>query len=185
MSPASKQTSPPWEVLFPSEGDPTLATYCIIDGAACEELLPQLDQHQPDHCCLYAGELEPDVEEVAPYLVRLVAEDSFTVWLLDSIGNKPWGIFCRAPSTLRELRKHFRQFLIVKGPDGENLYFRFYDPRVLAVFLPTCEDDQVAYLFGSVTEYISGMADNSLQCFRASLDLSVIVSRHVSAYDTA
>ena len=154
MPTASKQTSPLWEVLFPSEGDPTLATYCIIDGAACEELLPMLDQHQPDHCCLYAGDLDDDVAEVAPYLIRLEADHPFTAWLLGSIGHKPWGIFCKAPSKLRELRKHFRKFLIVKGPDGENLYFRFYDPRILPAFLSTCDGGQQEEVFGSVEEFL-------------------------------
>ena len=153
MSPASKQTSPLWEVLFPSEGDPTLATYCIIDGAACEELLPQLDQHQPDHCCLYAGDLDDDVAEVAPYLIRLEADHPFTAWLLETISHKPWGIFCKAPSTLRELRKHFRKFLIVKSPEGGNLYFRYYDPRVLSIFMPTMNADELSSFFGPINEY--------------------------------
>ena len=143
------------DVLFPLDGDPNLASYAILDGAACPELLAKLEETQPDYCCLYAGELEPDVEEVAPYLVPLVADDSFTEWLLDSIGNKPWGIFCRAPSTLRELRKHFRKFLIVKGPEGNNLYFRYYDPRVLTTFIPTCDPDQLAEVFNPVVSYLA------------------------------
>jgi hypothetical protein len=154
MSTAAKQTSPLWEILFPPDGDSTLATYCIIDGAACDELLPQLDQHQPDHCCLYAGDLDDDVAEVAPYLIRLEADEPFTGWLLEAIGHKPWGIFCKAPSTLRELRKHFRKFLIVKGPNGENLYFRFYDPRILPTFLSTCDGGQQEEVFGSVEEFL-------------------------------
>lgn len=152
------------EVLFPLEGDPNLATYAIIDGAACPELLPKLDETQPDYCCLYAGELEEDVEEVAPYLILLIADDPFTTWLLENIGHKPWGIFCRAPSTLRELRKHFRQFLIVKGPEGENLYFRFYDPRVLSTFLPICDPDQVRDLFGPINAFVSGADGRNIQC---------------------
>ena len=160
---AAKQTSPLWDILFARDGDPTLATYAVLDGAACEELLPLLEEHDPDHCCLYAVDLDDDVEEVAPYLIRLEADHPFTVWLLEAIGHKPWGIFCKAPSTLRELRKHFRQFLIVKGPDGENLYFRFYDPRVLATFLPTCSTEQVEDMFGPVAAFIGGTRGPSIQ----------------------
>ncbi len=143
------------DALFPAQGDPNLATYAIIDGAACEGLLDRLDEFQPEFCCLYAGEIEADIEEVAPYLIRLEHDHPFTLWLLESMGNKPWGIFCKAPSTLRELRKHFRKFLIVKGPEGQNLYFRYYDPRVLPTFLPTCEADQKTDFFGSVDAYIT------------------------------
>ncbi len=41
----------------------------------------------------------------------------------------------------RSLRKHFRTFLMVKSPEGDRLYFRYYDPRVLRVYLPTCNAD--------------------------------------------
>lgn len=163
---AAKQTSPLWEILFARDGDPTLATYTILDGAACEDLLPMLEEHDPDHCCLYAGDLDDDVEEVAPYLVRLEADHPFTAWLLESIGHQPWGIFCKAPSTLRELRKHFRQFLIVKGPEGDSLYFRFYDPRVLSTFLPTCDSEQIEEIFSPVAVFISGSERKSIQAIR-------------------
>lgn len=150
MSTAAKQTSPLWEILFAKDGDPTLATYTILDGAACEDLLPMLEEHDPDHCCLYAGDLDDDVEEVAPYLVRLEADHPFTGWLLESIGHQPWGIFCKAPSTLRELRKHFRQFLIVKGPQGQLLYFRYFDPRVLASFSAVGSPANVSRVIGPI-----------------------------------
>ncbi|RYD38876.1 MAG: DUF4123 domain-containing protein, partial [Verrucomicrobiaceae bacterium] len=143
------------DALFPADGDPNLATYAIIDGAACEGLLDRLDEFQPEFCCLYAGELEEDVEEVAPYLIRLEHDHPYTLWLLENIKSKPWGIFCKAPSTLREMRKHFRKFLIVKGPEGKNLYFRYYDPRVLPTFLPTCEQGQRAEFFGPVNSYLT------------------------------
>ena len=164
-APNRKQTSPLWEILFPAEGNPTLATYAILDGAACEDLLPMLETHTPGHCCLYAGDLDDDVEEVAPYLVHLEADHPFTAWLLESIGHKPWGIFCKAPSTLRELRKHFRQFLIVKGPEGQNLYFRYYDPRVLSTFLPTCQPAETEVIFGPVRSYFCVNADAAMREF--------------------
>ncbi|MEI6605095.1 MAG: DUF4123 domain-containing protein [Verrucomicrobiota bacterium] len=180
---AAKQTSPLWDILFPMDGDPSLATYTILDGAACDDLLPMLEQHAPDHCCLYAGDLDDDVAEVAPYLVRLEADHPFTAWLLEAMGHKPWGIFSKAPSTLRELRKHFRQFLIVKSPENQNLYFRFYDPRVFSTFLPTCDPDQVADLFGSVDAFISGADNKSIQRLRhadGKLQLSTVHEPAVS-----
>ncbi|WAC21840.1 DUF4123 domain-containing protein [Luteolibacter sp. SL250] len=142
------------DALFPTEGDPNLATYTIIDGAACEGLLDRLDEFKPEYCCLYAGELEEDIEEVAPYLIQLEHDHPFTLWLLENIKAKPWGIFCKAPSTLREMRKHFRKFLIVKGPEGNNLYFRFYDPRVLPTFIKSCEGEQKSQFYGPVECYL-------------------------------
>jgi len=39
---------------------------------------------------------------------------------------------------------------------GENkkVLFRFYDPRVLRVFLPTCTSKEVLEFFGPITRYV-------------------------------
>ena len=101
--------------LFADDGE---NVYAIVDGAACEELLPHLYEHEPEYCCLYAGELEPDVEACAPHLVTLSIDHPFTKWLLSELPGKPWGIFVRSTATLRQLRKHFRGFLMVKNEAG-------------------------------------------------------------------
>ena len=57
-------------------------------------------------------------------------------------------MFVVADTEMRILRQHLRNLLTVVGPDGSALFFRYYDPRVLAPFLPTCEDDQLDEVFG-------------------------------------
>ena len=52
------------------------------------------------------------------------------------------------------LRDHFRRLVMVRGPEGQRLLFRFYDPRVLRVFAPNCDADQVKELFGPVARYM-------------------------------
>lgn len=138
------------DTLFPEDGEPT---YAVLDGASCEELIDHLIEFEPEHCCLYAGELEPDMEEVAPYLVLLERDHPFTEWLLTNILGKPWGIFAHSPADFRAMRKHFRTFLMVKGPDGESLYFRYYDPRVLSIYLLTTNEEERNTVFGPVSEY--------------------------------
>jgi hypothetical protein len=44
-------------------------------------------------------------------------------------------------------------FLIVEDPDGEEMYFRFYDPRVLRKFLPVCSTLRVAPALRSIETY--------------------------------
>ena len=139
------------ETLFPYDEDGN--TYAVIDGASCEDLLDQLPELEPEHCCLYAGELEPDMEEVAPYLVQLQNGHPFTEWLLANFIGKPWCIFAHSPADFRAMRKHFRTFLMVKGPEGETLYFRYYDPRVLSIYLPTTNEEERSTVFGPITAY--------------------------------
>lgn len=42
---------------------------------------------------------------------------------------------------------------MVYGPDGKPLYFRYYDPRVLRVYLSTCNAQDTGVLFGPVSRY--------------------------------
>ena len=109
-----------------------------------------LDELQPEYLCLYAGELAPDMAEVAPYLISLHRGDAFTEWLLSEGKGKSWGIFITANVAIQALYRHFRRFLMVQTEDGEKLYFRYYDPQVLRVYLPTCTDEELDQVFGPV-----------------------------------
>src|SRR5690348_16468130 len=95
------------EVLFPlGEG----SVFAVLDGASVPDLVKSLYEHEPEYCCLYRGELEADIATVAPYLVRLEAEDKFSERVLTEGWGGHWGIFIHTQATLRALRDHFRQF---------------------------------------------------------------------------
>jgi hypothetical protein len=42
------------------------------------------------------------------------------------------------------------KFFSAKSPSGDLLYFRFYDPRVLATFLSSCSSAELFEFFGPV-----------------------------------
>lgn len=134
--------------------DPSRSAFAILDGAAMPDLLARLQADAPDHACLYRGELDPDLAECAPYLVRLQADSPFTRWVLADGWGSSWGIYVLAAATLHDLRRHFRGFLRVKGPDGKSLYFRYYDPRVLREYLPTCNAEEIRIVFGPVASFL-------------------------------
>lgn len=139
--------------LFPEDGE--LQTYAVLDGASVPDLLDQLyGDEPPEFVCLYRGELEPDLAEVAPYLVQLKAGSPFTEWLLGNCWGNHWGIFAASTEDIDVIRRHFRNFLMVKDPEGKQLYFRYYDPRVLRIYLPTCNPDEVQSIFGPVHAYL-------------------------------
>ena len=137
--------------LFPEAG---LISYAVLDGAAIANLPVLLSRFGVEHVCLYRGELAPDLAAVAPYLVRLQAAAPFTDLVLKAWGQHQ-GIFALAEAAdIRVLRKHFRQFLMVRGPDAKLLYFRYYDPRVLRAYLPHCNRQEIGYVFGPVRYYL-------------------------------
>jgi hypothetical protein len=127
-----------------------LNVFAVLDGASIKNLRASLHILQPEHACLYRGDLEPDLAEVAPYLVQLQPESQFTEWVAVDGWGKHWGIFVRSTQDLAAMRRHLRTLLTVHDPDGRPLLFRFYDPRVLAVFLPTCTAEQLATFFGPI-----------------------------------
>ena len=153
--------------LFPDQEGGGLKTYAVVDGASIPDLLDHLyGDPRPEFVCLYRGELQPDMAECAPYLVQLQSDAPFTDWLLAEGWGKHWGIFAIAKADPIAMRKHFRTFLMVKSPEGKQLYFRYYDPRVLRLYLPTCNIGETNLVFGPVLRYIiEGKQPETLLCF--------------------
>lgn len=135
-------------------GDSEGSTFAVLDGASVPGLLSKLNDLEPDHECLYRGNLQPDMAEVAPYLVHMEPNRPFTEWVISQGWGKHWGIFVRSNTDLRMLRQHFRKYLIVHSEQGKPLLFRYYDPRVLRRYLPTCTPEELGIMFGPVTSYV-------------------------------
>jgi len=127
--------------------------YAILDGASFGNLASYLNHYQAEYVCLYRGELAADIAAVAPYLVRLPAQAEVTAWVLSHIGQNYPGIFVLTSASMRELRKHFRKFLMIYDEDNQPVYFRYYDPRILRCYLPSCSAEEKQVLFGPVSHY--------------------------------
>jgi hypothetical protein len=85
--------------------------------------------------------------------------------------GKQWGIFVVSAVDSKTLRKHFRTFLMVRSPEGKQLYFRYYDPRVLPVYLPTCNAAETTFVFGPVAAYLcESEAPDTLLVFQPGQD---------------
>ena len=140
------------KLLFASESE---SVYAILDGASVPGLLEKLAVAKEEHACLYRGALAPDLAKVAPYLIKLRPEGLLTDWILSEGWGKHWGIFAVTPVGLEALRRHFRQFLRVKDHTGKILYFRYYDPRVLRVYLPTCKRVEIKAVYGPISRFIA------------------------------
>jgi hypothetical protein len=135
---------------------PETNVFTVLDGASVEQLPQLLWKHKPENICLYRGELEPDMAAVAPYLVELKYDHSFTKLVCETGWGNHWGIFVLTSFevNIRDLRGHFRRFLMVYDPDGKLIYFRYYDPRVMRTYLPTCNVEDIKIVFGPIGSYI-------------------------------
>jgi len=149
-------------ILWP--GDDQNRMYAVLDAARDGVIYQKLAESDIKKACLFIGEQARSLATVAPYLVELSEENPFTQWLLENGWGKSWGIFAESTETFIALRHHFRSFLrVINEEDGATLFFRYYDPRVLRVFLPTCDQAQLLTLFGPVDRYyVEGEAGNTL-----------------------
>ena len=141
------------DYLWPDGDLPTTPqVYALLDGARDRRIEPMIRLSGLEYTCLYGGRLSPPLERAAPYLVHLTPRSSFTSDFLSRGWGRSWGILTVVPPdcTMQQQRRHFRTILRVKTEDGRTLVFRFYDPRVLRIYLPTCMARETEQVFGPI-----------------------------------
>ena len=131
-------------------------TFILLDAARCgvEAIARARTLSTAAGDSLY--ELNPRKEalrDVSPHL--FASEPALHDWFWENGGGRSWGIQCVTDAGFQECRRHFRRFLLVKTEEGRTVYFRFYDPRVLRVFLPTCDRKQILDFFGPIHYFIT------------------------------
>lgn len=139
-----------WDGCTPAQwGD-----FCVVDGARSPRIYEQATRAGEEWACLYEGRLPIELARTAPYLVRLHPNSHFTRRFYEEGWGNAWGIVIRSPTSLPATRRHLRTITYVRGSDRRKLLFRFYDPRVLRVFVPTCSRRQLAQLFGPLGAFV-------------------------------
>ena len=141
------------ETLWPPGLPKGTNVWAILDAARDERIYPALRHSKLEFISLYSGKLPDALQRAAPYIVELAPSYTFTRPLLEMGWGNSWGVFLRIEDS-RNLRHHLRGFLRVHDESGRMLVFRYYDPRVLRTYLPTCETHELKTVFGSVSSYL-------------------------------
>jgi hypothetical protein len=128
--------------------------FAVLDAARDIRILALLVHHKAECQSLYEGVEGAKMAQVAPYLVRLAPDCALLEPLVKEGWGKSWGVYLTCASDFHEIRRHLRHFLEVKLPDGEQVYFRFYDPRVMRIYLPTCVAEEANQFFGPIKRYV-------------------------------
>jgi len=122
--------------------------YAITDGAYSAPLIAYIEKTAPD-CLVPLLHPHPTIDATAiPQLIRVTEQILQTI--LAAGDRAPWGVFAMSKADPETLRLHFRRFLVVQLPDGEHWYFRFYDPRLLPVYVSKCNEWELEKFFGPV-----------------------------------
>ena len=141
------------DALWPPGSADETSTWAIVDAARDARVYPELRLSRLDVVSLYAGKLPDVLQRAAPCLVELAPLYSFTRPYLEMAWGNSWGVFLRLRDA-RNLRHHLRRFLRVTDESGRALVFRYYDPRVLRVYLPTCTKEELATVFGPIRSFL-------------------------------
>ncbi len=127
--------------------------WMIADAARDPQILPTLAECHMQSYCLYSGDLSPPLRAAAPYLVELDYDDRDTRRFLTQAWGNSWGVFLKCGAHPNAVLQHLREILVVSEPYGKCLLFRYYDPRVLKIFLPTCHLDELRSVFGPIEHF--------------------------------
>jgi len=146
-------------------GGAAASVWAVLDLARDRRIHAALLESRLEFLCLYSGRLPRELELAAPHIVELPRGHRLLDRLLGEGWGDSWGIFARIEDPTL-LRRHLRKFLKVRDEDGRRLLFRYYDPRVLRRYLPTCTADELRQFFGPVQSYYTeGEQGTTLQEF--------------------
>jgi len=154
--------------------------WMVVDAARDRRIFRLLLEHfYSDRACLFGDALPPELEIAAPYLIPLEYQGATTQRFLAKAGGNAWGIYLKSDQGRHRLRAHLTDLLIAQGPTGDRLLFRYFDPRVLRAYLPTCRPGELETVFGGI-ECFWIEDDNAGGLVRASIDQRQLVMSDLS-----
>ncbi|MCX6270838.1 MAG: DUF4123 domain-containing protein [Bacteroidetes bacterium] len=128
--------------------------YAIVDSARNEDVFRYFLIDNVTYRSLFQDTLDEQAFGVSGFLVGCNRESILFNWLTSQVWGSSCSIFFTSQSSFDEVFKHLQNLNRVYLEDDEVVYFRYYDPRVLRVFLPTCTQRELDIFFGEVISFM-------------------------------
>lgn len=110
----------------------SMQTFAILDAAKIMGLPELLEDSGLEHRCVFKGDAFDELKDVAPWVVQLEKDNSFTRNLFTR-SDANWhlwdiepGIYVRSRATLDDLWRHFRKFTYVRDRFERMHYLCFW-----------------------------------------------------------
>lgn len=146
--------------------DAPSSVFALVDGAQDDRVAPLLAAEGNDWRCLYGTDLPRVLAAVAPYLVALSSHYPFAGYFARYGRGNNWGVMLRSPASMDDIAEHFAGMIRAQLPVGREVLFRFYDPRVLRAYLPTCTKDELDAVFGPVDAFLIEESGGAWKVYR-------------------
>lgn len=143
--------------------------YLLLDGAQIDELMQTLYRLEsvPEFYQLYEGTRFAELADEGPVLIA-TDHDS----LLNRHFEEHWcttaGVALDSRSCTGDLVQHLTSLIHVRVSGGVNVLFRYYDPRILNLWLADMNDEQLNTVLGPVEQFHLWTADDGLHGFSRS-----------------
>lgn len=141
-----------WQQHLPADH----AIYALIDPLADNQPLHYWYRHASDTQAwpLYGGTEFTDAILHGPWLLPLAQLPNWLTWWQEQEGaGQAQGVLIASPYPVEQLVRHW-QSLLIAGLDGEEVLFRYYDPRVLAPMLATYTETEICQFLGPTTSLL-------------------------------
>ncbi len=129
--------------------------YALVDPVHDNRLPAFVAASGEQYCSL--SEAQPDIElaQAMPLLVLLPPTARLLDVLIKDGWGKGWAVYIASHAPAEQVRNHLRDYLIVRTKSGKSLCLRFYDSRILRIFVERFSPKESAEFFGPITRIIA------------------------------
>jgi hypothetical protein len=127
--------------------------YAIVDSASSDDVFRYFLTDNVHYKSLFEGKMDIKFFGVSGFLVDCKKDSILFNWLTTEAWGTSCSIFFISKYPFDDVLKHFQKFIRVCLEDDDIVYFRFYDPRVLRLYLPTCNIKEIKTFFGEIESF--------------------------------
>ncbi len=134
--------------------DAGMRHYLLLDGAQIDDLLQQIYRLElaPEFHVLYQQTRYAELAEVGPVLVE-TGHDSALTRHFEQHWSASAGVVLTSSAVTEELIQHLRSLVHIQTIGEAILLFRFYDPRILHLWLSDLAGKEQNAVMGPVNEF--------------------------------
>jgi hypothetical protein len=130
--------------------------YAIVDSARNDDIFRYFLTDNVVYQSLFHGKMDMKFFGVSGFLMECKKDSKLFNWLTTEVWCDSCSIFFVSKAPFDEVLRHFQKFNRVYLEDDDVVYFRYYDPRVLRVYLPTCNGKEIKTFFGEIESFYMG-----------------------------
>ena len=144
--------------------------FVLIDPSRNPGLLTIAQGLTDEGACLFIGDARQEFEDDAPWLFRCDESGEFVRYLVGKGLGRRWSVFVESDLEFAQIFTHFRKFVKVVDGDGDQIFWRFYDPMIISGQLPFLTIEQRQHFLSGIARLGTEMGEYGFAWFHNSGD---------------